>query len=232
MPVKDHPMRIAMTLALLAITFTSALAKERPPIELMGSLSWSLSEGINYQGGEVDLPGGETAFFNRLDISDEVAFGAGIGVYLSRNREIAFLWDYQSSELVAQGSRDLKIADLGIDNYHLAFINNFGSPLDRMRPFLFGGLGMTYFRGIEFEDQNGQTRQASGDGQFSTTWGGGVKFALNERFGFSLEFKWTPTYVKSDPAGYWCDPLWGCYTTSDADYVNQWKFGGTLLARF
>jgi hypothetical protein len=27
-------------------------------------------------------------------------------------------------------------------------------------------------------------------------------------------------------------PDWGCYTSSDADYVNQWKFGGSLLARF
>ena len=227
-------MRIAITsaLVLLVATATIADAKERPPIELMGSLSYSLSEGINYQGVQIDLPGGETAFFNRLDISDAMAYGAGIGVFLNRNMELGFLWDYQSSELIAQGSRDMKIADLGIDNYHGVFINNFGSPLDQVRPFVFGGLGATYFRGIEFTNPAGEKRSTGGDAQFSTTWGGGVKFYLNENFGFSLDVKWTPTYVKSDPSGYWCDPYWGCYTTSDADYVNQWKFGGTLLARF
>jgi hypothetical protein len=100
----------------------------------------------------------------------------------------------------------MKIADVGVDNYHGEFIYNFGSPLDRVRPILYGGLGATYFRGIEFTDQFGQSRNTGGNGQFSTTWGGGVKIFPSERFGIQLDIKWTPTYIKSDPDGYWCDP--------------------------
>ena len=89
---------------LLAMTLAPALAKERPPIEIMDSLSWSLSEGINHQGGAGDLPVGKGAFFNGLDISDTLAYGTGIGDHLGRDLEPGLLWDYRLSELVAQGS--------------------------------------------------------------------------------------------------------------------------------
>ena len=32
------------------------------------------------------------------------------------------------------------------------------------------------------------------------------------KVGIRLETRWTPTYIKTDPEGYWCDPYWGCYT--------------------
>ena len=48
------------------------------------------------------------------------------------------------------------------------------------------------------------------------------------RFGVS----WTPTYIKSDAAGYWCDPSWGCYVVGDARYANQIMLNSGITLRF
>lgn len=226
-------MRRVLYLSLILFLATTAQAQaQTQKFELKGSVSWALAEGISFPGDDFDLPGEpDPVFLNRLDISDGIAFGLGAGYYLDRNWEIAFLWDHHRSELFASGERDVKIDDLGIDNYHGVFIYNFGGPLDEVRPMLFGGLGSTYYRSVDFVDIEGRQRSSGGEGRFSSTWGGGVKIFPTERFGIQLDFKWTPTWIKSDPGGIWCD-YWGCYYTSRPDYANQWKFGGTLIARF
>lgn len=222
-------MRFALTIALVLLTASSALAQV-PKFELKGSLSWALAEGVSFTGQEVDLPDGSTVFFNRLDLSDGLSYGLGGSMYLNRQLELGFLWDYQQSELVAKGSTSKKISDVGIDNYHGVLIYNFGSHIDRFRPMLFGGLGATVFRGIEFTDLDGNTRNTGSNSRFSSTWGAGLKIYATRTFGIQLDFKWTPTWVKSESNGYWC--YYYCYQSVSHDYANQWKFGGTLLVRF
>ena len=50
--------------------------------------------------------------------------------------------------------------------------------------------------------------------------------------GFRAGMQWTPTYIKSDSEGWWCDPYWGCYIVADAKYANQFQFNGGLTIRF
>ena len=46
--------------------------------------------------------------------------------------------------------------------------------------------------------------------------------------------RWTPNYIKSDPAGVWCSPYWfyGCYVVGDPQYANQFELSGGLSFRF
>jgi hypothetical protein len=37
---------------------------------------------------------------------------------------------------------------------------------------------------------------------------------------------------KSDAAGWWCDPYWGCYVVGNAQYSNQFEFTGGLTFKF
>jgi hypothetical protein len=231
-------MRIALILVLILLTASTALAQP-PKFELKGSLSWVLANGISFSGQEVDFPDGSTQVFNRIEPEDGVSFGLGLGVYANRNVEVAFLWDRHVSEMTLSGQPNsvsfqttMKVSDMNIDSYHGVVIYNWGSYLDQIRPFLYGGLGSTVYGGLEFKDLYGLPRSTSAKGKFSSTWGAGVKFYPARSFGIQAHFKWTPTYIKSDPGGYWCDPWYGCYTTSNADYSNQWAFGGALLARF
>ena len=68
--------------------------------------------------------------------------------------------------------------------------------------------------------------------RFSLTWGGGVKIYPSGRVGLNLTGRWTPTYIKSDPGGIWCDPYWGCFQSSNPQYANQFEFAGGLTFRF
>ena len=63
------------------------------------------------------------------------------------------------------------------------------------------------------------------------TFGAGLKiFAKN--VGLRLGAQWTPTYIKTDSAGWWCDPYWGCYVVGDARYSNQFQLNAGVTLRF
>ena len=62
--------------------------------------------------------------------------------------------------------------------------------------------------------------------------GAGVKVNASRNVGLKLGLQWTPTYIKSDAAGWWCDPYWGCYVMGDAQYSNQFEFVGGVTFRF
>ena len=62
--------------------------------------------------------------------------------------------------------------------------------------------------------------------------GGGSKILpQGKAVGDRLMVRWTPTYIKSDPGGMWCDNLWGCYTCADAQYSHQFEFPGGMILR-
>ena len=42
-----------------------------------------------------------------------------------------------------------------------------------------------------------------------------MKFYLSPNFGLKATARWTPTYIKSTSAGYWCDPFYGCWLLAD-----------------
>jgi hypothetical protein len=52
------------------------------------------------------------------------------------------------------------------------------------------------------------------------------------RIGARAEVRMTPTYIKSDATGWWCDPYWGCYATSKSQYAGQIQMTGGVTVRF
>jgi hypothetical protein len=118
-------------------------------------------------------------------------------------------------------------ADMNLDNYHANFVYNFGDADIRVRPFVFIGIGATSYGDAEF---NGRT--IDGMAKFSWAFGGGVKAFVSENIGFKGTFRWTPTYIKTEGEGWWCDPWWGCYPVGSVYYANQIEFSGGIVARF
>jgi opacity protein-like surface antigen len=98
-----------------------------------------------------------------------------------------------------------------------------------VRPYIFGGVGAT-----QYSPGDVMGVGIDGNTKFSSTWGGGVKFFASEHFGINLMARWTPTYIKSDPGGIWCNPYWpgGCWQLSEPDYSNQLQFAGGVTFRF
>ncbi len=52
--------------------------------------------------------------------------------------------------------------------------------------------------------------------------------------GIKVGGRWTPTYIKSDPAGIWCSSYWpgACWVLSDTDYSNQFQIFVGVTFRF
>jgi opacity protein-like surface antigen len=196
-------------------------------VELSGTVGWTFSDGVS--GSSVDIDGDE---FSRIDPKDALSYGGRIGFLVNENVEVGALFSMQSTTLELGGVASLEIGDETIYNYHGYVAYNFGAADARVRPYVLGGLGATQFGTVTTKIGDRQ-RDIQGNTQFSTTWAAGLKMFPSPNFGIRLEARWTPTYIKSDAAGWWCDPYWGyCYVVGDAQYANQYELGGGIVLRF
>ena len=205
----------------LIVASPFALAQENR-IEVNGQVGYTLSSGI-----DIDLEIDDISF-NRVSPVSGFSYGAGLDIFLSEGFSLGFNWSQQDSKLrggVRAGS-DIDFTDMTVSNYHGIFTYNFGDEDSPIRPYLFGGLGATHYSP---NDIDGSSVDSSTN--FSTTWGGGVKFFPSEHFGFRGGLRWTPTYIGSTDAGYWCG-FYGCWIVSEAHYSHQFEMSGGIIARF
>jgi len=201
------------------------LAGQEKRVEITPFFGYTLSEGIDIL--PLYFPGLNLAV-RGADPKSSMSWGFQFDYLASKNFSIGFLLNNQESELIAKTleSGDRKITDLDIRNYHGVITYNAGEENAVLRPFLFGGLGATSY-------SPGDVMGAATEGftKFSTTWGGGVKAYLSDNFGIRFMGRWTPTYIKSDLDGYWCN-WYGCWILEEADYSNQFEFSLGLGVRF
>jgi outer membrane protein W len=220
--------RNALFGVLLVLLVTPAAWAQTPKVEVTGLLGWTLADGVS--GDPVTASDGK--MYNRVDPLDSMNFGFSVGYYLSPSVEVGVLWRRQLTLLAVSGATVAKLSDINIDGYHFFGTYYVGDSKARIRPYLLGGLGLTHYGAISYVDVDDQTKSANGNSQFSTTWGAGVKLYATRKVGLQVGMQWTPTYIKSDATGWWCDPYWGCFVTSNAQYSNQFEFTGGLSYRF
>ena len=206
-----------LTAALVALASSAAWAQD-PRVEISGTAGWTFSDGVNV--GTLDNAP------IRVDPKDAFSWGARLGFNVTPNVEIGGLFNLQKTDLEASGLVNRSIPQ-SIYNYHGYLAYNFGESDATVRPYILGGLGATQYGSLDTA-----AGEIGGETQFSTTWALGLKMFPSPNFGIRLEGRWTPTYIKSDPEGYWCDPYWGCYTVGDAQYSNQWELSGGVTLRF
>ncbi len=235
----DPGRSILGTLALAALLVFAALpaaAQDRAEITVFGG--YTASEGVN-----VSVSNDAGDFIDKVNTPGGAAFGAAVHFWLSPNVQLGGHFGSQSSSLDLQGSSDLELTGMTINNYHGILTWHWGSSNSSMRPFFQFGLGATHYLPSELElnplDPGYSVGGTSIDSEvkFSGTLGGGVKFYTSEKVGFSLGARWTPTYIKSDPGGMYCSPYWGpwwgpsCVVLSDTDYSNQYEFTAGIIFR-
>jgi opacity protein-like surface antigen len=202
----------------------SALAQ----VEVSGNIGYVSSDGVTSDG----ILAGDGNIYDEVNPVSGLGYHFTLGVMAGEQFEVGFLWGRQQSELEVGGTNTVTVGDMNVDNYHGYFQYNFGDSSSKVRPFVMGGLGATKYGNVDFTRLNGQTATIDSNTRFSTTWGGGVKAYASDHLGFRAAARWTPTYIKSDAAGWWCDPYWGCYLVSEAQYSNQFEFTGGIILRF
>jgi len=219
--------RSVVLASFMALAASAAWAQD-PRVELGLSGAWTQSDGVS---GDA-VRGGDGFLYNSIEPKDAFSYGVSLGFFVTETIQVGGLFSQQKSKMVIAGTIERELGDWNVDNYHGFVEYNSGAHDSRARFYFLGGLGVTHYGGVGFTTVTGQSRTIGGNSQFSTTWGAGVKLYPGHNVGLRLGVRWTPTYIKSDSAGWWCDPYWGCYVVGDPQYSNQFEYGGGLVFRF
>ena len=214
-------------IAMIVLTAAKAAAQD-PRVEVGVTAGWTYGNGLNADGS-LTVPGVGT--FNAIDPKDAFSWGLRLGFFAGENSEIGFLFNQQATELELGGTTTIKLGDMNINNYHGYYAYNFGDAGAAVRPYLLIGLGATQYAEVT-ATVAGTSRDIPSDTRFSGTGAFGVKVYSGENVGFRFEGRWTPTYLTTTNAGWWCDPYWGCYVVNDYKYANQFELAAGISIRF
>ena len=213
--------------ASLGLLLVGTARAEDARVEIGGSAGWTFSDGVTFDG----VLAGDGNVYNSIEPKDSFSYSLNLGFFITPNIEVGGLFSQQKSKLEVGGTAAREIGDQNVDNYHGYFAYNFGDSDAKARFYFLGGLGVTKYGSVPYTvgSVSGDTESSS---KFSTTWGAGVKIYPGPKIGLKLGVRWTPTYIKSDATGWWCDPYWGCYVVGDSQYSNQFELSGGILIRF
>jgi outer membrane protein W len=215
--------------ALFAAAAATSYAQGREArIELSAQAGYTASDGVT---GSPVLAG-DGNIYDSVDPRSSFSFSLAGGYYFTPNVLVEAMWDRQYSSLDLNGTNSRGLGSFNIDNVHALIAYHFFDMNAPIRPYIGGGLGWTNYGTLDFTGPANQGRSIDGQSRFSTKWEAGVKAAVSHNLALRGGVTFTPTYVKSDASGWWCDPFWGCYVTGDAQYSNQWEFAGGLSFRF
>jgi hypothetical protein len=215
-----------VAVGLFLMTGAPAFAQSHK-VEVSGFVGWALNDGVD---GNAVLAG-DGQIYDTIEPKDSAIYGFTVGFLVSEGAEVGFRWAQAPTTLLAKGTAEREIGDMSVGSYHGYFAYNFGEVDAPMRPFVLIGLGATSFGSVD-ATIGGVNRSIGGETQFSTTWAGGVKIFPSPHVGVRLAAEWTPTYIKTDSVGWWCDPYWGCYLVGNAQYSNSFQFNGGVTIRF
>ena len=225
---------VAAASVITAAVPAAAQYRGRPAhrFEISGLAGWTFSDGVETQ--PIATGGG---FVTGVDVIDGLNGAVSAGFFVNPSVSLEFQWMRQETELRPEGSGTAPQqyrAYTRVDNYHGNVLFHYGRADNKVRPFFLFGLGSTDIT-PRVQDQD-----VDASARFSGTLGLGLKGyfggggLFGEALGVRLQMRWTPTFIKSEASGVWCDPWypWVCYVVEDYDYVNQWAFSGGLTMRF
>lgn len=214
--------KILLVALAIGLTATAAQAQSSK-FEISANAGYTFSDGVS--GATIETDEGT---FNRLDPMDSFSWGLRFGYMLNGNSEVGFLFDTQPTQLEAGGRDKATVGDMNVYNYHGYYSYSFMDRDAVARPYILVGLGATQFGSVSGDQGN-----LDGGTQFSGTFAFGGKFFpfSSQKFGLRAEARWTPTYIKSDPGGWWCG-FYGCYLTEDPQYANQIELNAGIIFRF
>ena len=216
---------LACVIGSLAVA-ASAHAQD-PRVEIGANAGWTFSDGVTFDGVLAD----DGNIYSGIEPKDSFSYSLSLGFLVNPNVEVGFMFGQQKSTLQVFGTATTEIGDQSVDNYHGYVSFSFGDEDAKARPYFMIGAGATRYGSVPFNvgSFSGETQ---GNSKFSGIAGAGLKIYPSPRVGVNLGVRWVPTYIKSDEAGWWCDPYWGCYVVGDAQYSNQFHLQGGIFFRF
>ena len=154
---------------------------------------------------------------DELRINGAMTWGARGTYFLTEHLGLEALWTYQPTELTLSaptGNADL--FDMSLNQVFGNVAYEFGEARSRTRPFVFGGMGATFFKASDVDSET----------KFAWDIGAGVKWLMTGRFGVEGRVRYTPTDLHGSSAGT-CGPFDFCQGTLRSVGITT-----AFLARF
>src|SRR5262245_23144434 len=108
------------------------------------------------------------------------------------------LWAQQASALEAgTGLGSTELFTLTAAQLQGNVVYRFGDAASRLQPFVFGGLGATFFHADDIPSET----------KLSLGFGGGIKYFAWHNIGLRAHFRYKPTILDDESAGDFCDPF-------------------------
>jgi outer membrane protein W len=200
-------MRIALVFAAIAVLIAPSHARAQ---------SWEAS-------GLVGLTPSATIDARASELSDADIRGAftwglqGARFFTSSlGAEVLFTQQASAFEIgIADGKADL--FTMTVRQLHGNVVYQFGRGGARWQPFVFGGLGATFFTA---DTVNSETK-------LSLDVGGGVKFFPSRSVGVRAHVRYKPTFLNDTSSGTFCDPFGFCQGV-----LQQIEFAAAAVLRF
>jgi len=195
---------IALAVIMILLAHTPARAQSW---EASGLFGFTPSAAIDERASDL----------SDADIRGGFTWGLQGARFLTPSLGAEVLWTQQASAFEV-GTSDGK-ADLfamTVRQLHGNVVYRLGRADAKWQPFVFGGLGATFFSADAVESET----------KFSLDAGGGVKFFLSRMIGARAHVRYTPTFI-NDPSDTFCDPFGFCQGV-----LHQIEFSGAVVLRF
>ena len=194
----------------LALTLcTSSAHAQSATWELSAMAGFTPSVQLETQAREVDdvrIGGGVTWSFQAARF-----FTPNLGA------EVSWTDQPSSGYELEVGDVSGELFSMSIGNLHGDVVYQFGEAGARLRPFVFGGVGATFFR----------ARDIPMETKLSAGLGGGAKLFPWPNIGLRAQVRYRPIWMGGEDEGLFCDPFGFCQST-----LRQFEFAGGVSFRF
>ena len=195
---------IAFAVVMILIAHTPARAQSW---EASGLFGFTPSAAIDQRASEL----------SDADIRGGFTWGLQGARFLTPSLGAEVLWTQQASAFevgTSVGQADL--FTMTVRQLHGHVVYRLGRADAKWQPFVFGGLGATFFSADTVESET----------KFSLDVGGGVKCFLSRMIGARAHVRYKPTFI-NDPSDTFCDPFGFCQGV-----LHQIEFSGAVVLRF
>ena len=178
--------------------------------------SWELSALAGYIPS-VDLER-QSRDIDNASIGDGFMFTVQGARFLTPNWgiEASFTQHYSSYDLTVNEEQGT-LFSIDIAQLHGDVVYEFGESGKRLRPFVFGGLGATFF----------SARDLPTETKLSAAVGGGAKMFLSPNVGIRAQVRYRPIWLGDDEEGDFCDPFGFCQSM-----LRRFEFAAGVSFRF
>lgn len=153
-----------------------------------------------------------------LDISGGFTWGIQAARFFGPRWGVEGLWTQQSSALrIGTRAGAANLFTMTVGQLHGNGVYRFADADARVQPFVFAGLGATFFQA---DDVPSETKLSLG-------FGGGIKYFFSESVGVRGHFRYKPTMLDDTDSGDFCDPFGFCQGT-----LQQFEFIAGAVVRF